>query len=132
MTGGMKEVPMVMVTELNEAGKELLSFLSTNQASVCNTWFDIHKQTWQHLKSCRWHCIDYVIMRKRNRRKCLDVSVMRGADCNTDHRMLRAKIVVGGKKLFRRRVVAVRRLDVAKLKVDVSMKVEERRPWVVL
>ena len=56
-------------------------------------------------------------MRKRTRRKCLDVSVMRGADCNSDHRMLRAKIVVGGKKLFRRRVVpevAVRRWDVTR------------------
>ena len=36
---------------LNEAGRELLSFLSINEATVCNTWFekkDIHKQTWQH------------------------------------------------------------------------------------
>ena len=40
--------------ELNEAGMELLSFLSTNEATVCNTWFqkkEIHKQTWQHPKS---------------------------------------------------------------------------------
>ena len=40
---------------------ELLSFLSINQATVCNTWFrkrDIGKQTWQHPKSKRWHCID--------------------------------------------------------------------------
>ena len=37
--------------ELNEAGKELLSFLSVNEATVCNTWFQkwpIHKATWQH------------------------------------------------------------------------------------
>ena len=37
--------------DLNEAGKELLSFLSTNEATVCNSWFqkrDIQKQTWQH------------------------------------------------------------------------------------
>ena len=39
--------------------------------------------------------MNYLIMRKAHRRKCLDVSVMRGADCNTDHRMLRAKLVVG-------------------------------------
>ncbi len=35
---------------LNEAGRELLSFLSTNEATVCNTWFakkNIYKQTWQ-------------------------------------------------------------------------------------
>ena len=51
---------------LNEAGHELLSFLSVNGATVCNTWFkkkDIHKQTWQHPKSKQWHCIDYAIMR---------------------------------------------------------------------
>ena len=36
---------------------------------------DIHKQTWQHPESHKRHCNDYVIMR-RNRRKCLDVSVM--------------------------------------------------------
>ena len=32
----------------NEAGEELLSFLATNGATVCNTWFmkkNIHKET---------------------------------------------------------------------------------------
>ncbi len=50
--------------ELNEAGRDLLSFLSTNEVTVCNTWFQkrrIYKQTWQHPKSRKWHCIDYVI-----------------------------------------------------------------------
>ena len=38
---------------LNEAGRELLSFLSINEVTVCNTWFakNIHKQTWQQPKS---------------------------------------------------------------------------------
>ena len=105
--------------ELNEAGRELLSM---NEAMLCNIWFkkkDIHKQTWQHPKSLKWHCIDYVIMRMAHRRKCLDVSVMRGADCNTDHRLSRAKVVIGRKKLFRRRDAtgtAVRRWNVMKLK----------------
>ena len=35
-------------------------------------------------------------------RKCLDVSVMRGAGCNSDHRLLKAKFVVGSKRYFRR------------------------------
>ena len=88
---------------LNEAGRELLSFLSINGATVCNTWFvkkDIHKQTWQHPKSKQWHCIDYAIMRKAHRRRCLDVTVMCGAQCNTDHMMLKAKLQIG-KKTFR-------------------------------
>ena len=37
--------------ECNEAGRELLTFLSSNEAVVCNTLFmkrNIRKQTWQH------------------------------------------------------------------------------------
>ena len=53
--------------EINDAGKELLAFLLTNEATVCNTWFtkkNIHKQTWQHPKSKQWHCIDFAIMQQ--------------------------------------------------------------------
>ena len=36
--------------ELNDAGRELLSFLSINGGTVCNMWFkkNIHKRTWEH------------------------------------------------------------------------------------
>jgi len=76
---------------LNEAGRDLLSFLSTHEVTVCNTWFQkrrIYKQTWQHPKSRKWHCIDCAIMRKEHQRKCLDVCVKRGANCNTHHSMV--------------------------------------------
>ena len=43
-------------------------------------------------KSKQWHCIDYAIMRKAHRRRCLDATVMRGAQCNTDHMMLKVKL----------------------------------------
>jgi hypothetical protein len=46
-------------------------------------------------------------MWKTHRRRCLDVSVMCGADCNTDHRMLRAELVVGKKRWFREKHVGV-------------------------
>ena len=107
--------------ELNEAGMELLSFLSTNEATVCNTWFqkkEIHKQTGQHPKSHKWHCIDYVIMKVEHRRRCLDVCVMRGADCNTDHRLVRAKLVIGRSVRSFKKACAgprMKRWDVAKL-----------------
>ena len=81
--------------ELNAAGKELLHFLSLNNATICNTWFqkkDIYKSTWQHPKSKKWHCIDYAIVNARDRRKCLDATVKRGAECNTDHQLLRIKM----------------------------------------
>ena len=83
------------LAKANRAGTEPLSFLSTNEATVCNTWFqkrDIHKQTWQHPKSKRWHCIDFAIVRQAHRRRCLDASVKRGAECHTDHQLLRIKL----------------------------------------
>jgi len=110
--------------ELNEAGRDLLSFLSTNEATVCNTWFQkrrIYKQTWQHPKSRKWHCIDYIIMKKEHRRKCLDVCVKRGANCNTDHSMVRGKLMVGQSvRSFRRASgrAGVKRWNVAKLQGD--------------
>ena len=61
----------------NDTRKELLSFLSCHQATVCNTWFvkrDIHKQTWQQPKSKHWSCIDFVVMKQRDRKLCMDVA----------------------------------------------------------
>lgn len=46
---------------------------------------NIHKQTWQHPKSKQWHCINYAIMRRQDRKSCLDATVKHGAECNTDH-----------------------------------------------
>jgi len=82
---------------VNEAGAELLNFLLLNGTTICNTWFqkrNIHKQTWQHPKTKNWHCIDYVMMREKDRRRCVDVEVKRRAECHTDHQLLRAKLLM--------------------------------------
>ena len=50
---------------VNDAGRELLSFLLCHEVAVCNK---IHKQTWQHPKSKQWSCIDYVMMSQRDRK----------------------------------------------------------------
>ena len=52
-----------------DAGKDLLTFLSLNEVTVCNSLLskqDIHKQTWQHPKLKRWHCIDFAIVCQRD------------------------------------------------------------------
>ena len=105
--------------EMNESGRELLDFLSVNEASLCNTWFykkDIHKQTWKHPKTKKWHCIDFAIMWQRDRRRCLDACVQRGAECNTDHQLLRIKIKVTGKGGYHHlRAKKRKRFDVSRL-----------------
>ena len=105
---------------LNEAEEELLSFISINEATACNTWFmkkDIYKRTWQHPRSGQWHCIDFAIMKKSDRRRCLDATVVRRAQCNTDHMMLRVKVRMRCKASKSTRTKSsTSKFDVSKLK----------------
>ena len=57
---------------------------------------EIHLATWQHPRSREWCCIDYIVMKQRDRRCCVDVEVKRGAECNTDHQLLCAKVRMKG------------------------------------
>ena len=60
-----------------------------------NTWFRERKQymsTWQHPATKKWHLIDYVVLRKSQYSVCTDVQVMRGANCWTDHRLVRMRV----------------------------------------
>ena len=84
----------------NDAGREFLNFLLRNEATICNTWFQkksLHKQTWQHPKSKVWHCIDFAIVRQKDRKRCMDATVKRGAECHTDHQLLRVKVKMARK-----------------------------------
>ena len=83
------------MTDVNEAGKEFLEFCAINQLTIMNTWFakkEIQLGTWMHPATKRNHMIDYIVMRASQRKLCTDVQVMRGANCWTDHQMVRAKV----------------------------------------
>ena len=75
---------------MNTSSEALLAWCSLNGLVVMNTVFEkeIHKYTWQHPGSKRWHCIDYIIMKQCQRHMCSDVSVLRSANCWTDHKLL--------------------------------------------
>ena len=65
--------------KMNESGEALLSFCALNELTIMNTCFEkknINKYTWQHPGSKKWHCIDYVIMRRKQRRFCCNVTVL--------------------------------------------------------
>ena len=104
---------------VNDAGKELLGFLTTHQATACNTWFqkkDIHLATWQHPKSKSWFCIDYIVMRQKDRKLCVDAGVKRGAECNTDHQFLCAELRMAWKCSKPKPQKEVRRFDASGLR----------------
>eukprot|EP00117_Sycon_ciliatum_P039014 scpid35652/ scgid3339/ Craniofacial development protein 2; p97 bucentaur protein len=81
----------------NDAGERLLMWCATNGLSVMNTHFQkpaSRRGTWMHPATKQTHLIDFIIMRQPHRRFCLDVSVMRGANCWTDHHMVRSRILL--------------------------------------
>ena len=47
-----------------------------------------------HPANKKHYMIDYMVMRASQRRLCTDVQVMRGANCWTDHLMVRAKVCI--------------------------------------
>ena len=81
----------------NDAGERLLMWCATNGLSVINTHFQkpaSGRGTWMHPATKQTHLIDFIIMRQPQRRFCLDVSVMRGANCWTDHHVVRSRILL--------------------------------------
>ena len=81
--------------ERNDAGEEFLEFCATNQLTIMNSWFqkkEIHLGTWMHPATKKHHMIDFVIMRASQKMLCMDVRVMKGANCWSDHRMVRARL----------------------------------------
>ena len=79
----------------NSNGLMLLSLCTQHELTITNTLFqqaDKLKNTWMHPRSKQWHLLDYVIVRQRDRRDVHITRCMRGADCWSDHRLLRSKM----------------------------------------
>ncbi|KAL8567281.1 hypothetical protein ACOMHN_023324 [Nucella lapillus] len=79
----------------NSNGKRLLSLCSQHKLAITNTFFqlnDAYKTTWMHPRSKHWHQIDFIICRQRDLRDFNITRAMRGAECSTDHHLLRSKV----------------------------------------
>ena len=78
--------------KLNSNGLMLLSICAENDLTITNTLFrqaDKYKTAWMHPRSKQWHLIDYAICRRRDIRGVKITRAMRGAECWTDHRLIR-------------------------------------------
>ena len=90
------------IDNVNEAGRALLTFCAVNDLTVMNTWHEkknIYKYTWHHPGCMMWNCIYYVLVRQSQRTFYRDVSVIRKADCWTNHKIVCAKAVLQHKPL---------------------------------
>ena len=77
-----------------------------------------HKVTWMHPRSNHWHLLDYFITRKDDQNDVKDTRVMRGADCGTDHQMVRSRVSFSAQRShMRSKAKPPSRLDTGKIKV---------------
>ena len=76
----------------NSNGELLVALCSVFELIMTNTMFkqkDERKTTWMHPRSRHWHMIDFIITRCRDKHR---TRAMGGANCWTDHQMLRSKV----------------------------------------
>ena len=86
-----------VLEKLNENGLRLLTLCSEYQLVITNTLFQLKnkfKTSWQHPRSKHWPLLDYIIVRQADRKEVRVTRAMRGADCWTDHRLIRAKFTL--------------------------------------
>ena len=81
--------------ESNDNGVRVINFATGKNFIIKSTYFrhkDIHKQTWISPDGNTRNQIDHVLTDKRRHTNVLDVRSYRGADCDSDHLLVIAKI----------------------------------------
>lgn len=109
---------------VNSNGLLLLSLCSEENLVITNTVFqhcEAHKVTWMHPRSKHWHMIDHIITRRRDLEDILDTRAFRGADCWTDHILLRCKARFKIHQPLRKKSSCIKKkLNVSKLKCNTT------------
>jgi endonuclease/exonuclease/phosphatase family metal-dependent hydrolase len=79
----------------NDNGVRVVNFATSKNLVVKSTMFphrSIHKYTWTSPDGQTHNQIDHVLIDRRRHSRILDVRSFRGADCDTDHCLVVAKI----------------------------------------
>jgi len=79
----------------NDNGVRLVNFATSKHLVVKNTMFphrNIHKYTWTSPDGKTHNQIDHVLIDRRWHSSVLDMRSFRGADCDTDHYLVIAKV----------------------------------------
>ncbi|XP_056681327.1 uncharacterized protein LOC103092919 [Monodelphis domestica] len=81
--------------KMNNNSLLLLRKCSEFELTITNTVFRMankYKRTWIHPRSNQWHLIDHIIVHRRDIQDVKITRAMRGAECWTDHLLVRATL----------------------------------------
>jgi len=90
----------------NGNGIGLLNLCAVNNLAITNTMFQLPnklKTSWKHPRSGHWHLLDYIIVRQSDIQDVSICRAMRGADCWTDYRLIRALMHLNIRPLARKK-----------------------------
>jgi len=119
------------VGNINCNGNRLLCLCSEFGLYVTNTLFQLkhkHKTTWMHPRSKYWHLLYYILVKAVDLQDVQMTRVMSGAECWTDHRLVRTSLRIriclpAGKQKPQRRLNVRglgRRADLSSLRAAIS------------
>ena len=83
------------IRRMNKSGERLTEFCALNNLVSSGTLFkhtDIHKLAWTSPNGCDRNQIAHNIVNGRYRRPVLDARVMSGADTNSNHHLVMARV----------------------------------------
>jgi hypothetical protein len=90
--------------ERNERGQMLIDFCKRKKLVVTNMWFMQEKRcryTWKMPRDIGRYLIDYILVRERFRNSVMNSRSYPGADADTDHNLIAARLRLKLKRIVK-------------------------------
>ena len=125
--------PHSLHTDSNDNGTRLASLAIQNNLVIGGTLFphkDVHKGTWDSPDGHTVNQIDHIMVRQKFRTALFDTRTFRGADCDSDHRMVvgRIKVKLKSKRTPTQRTskINVEKLEDANIRREYATQITNR------
>jgi len=109
----------------NNNGLNLIDFATSKGLVIKSTMFPhkkINKGTWKSPDGNHTNQIDHVLANDRFKNSITDVKTMRGADCDSDHYLVKVKIKARLKRRVATRPTVIDRYDITKFTDEIFCK----------